>query len=377
MHFFRFRLVLCGFLLAIPGVVRAEETSPSQESSESVVSMAFGWPFLDPAMMKPQGGTTRGSEVTLAQQPSEAWQKLQRPDLSKQQRDRLAILAMAGSYRVSFQFIESMGFTDNYSPSRPYFSWATEHVRVLADMPTFVSLQHTLVMYFADEEMGGPMVTKHWRQDWTYEDRDLYLYRGNSIWERSQLTEEEATGGWSQAVFQVDDSPRYEAFGRWEHGNGFSRWTSNDAWRPLPRREFSVRDDYNVLGGTQTITITPTGWVHFQDNCKLQVNGDSDPLCVACEIGINRYERIEDPKVAEPADNYWAKTGDYWKAVRDKWEDVFQSRDRFQLKKQADGKRLYEEHLGYAAEIEAAENYDAERGKLHAQATIEEFLTKP
>lgn len=163
---------------------RAHDGDSPKEASESVVSMAFGWPFLDPTTMETQGGTTQGSKVTLAGEPSEAWEKLRQPDLSKQERDRMAILAMAGSFRVSFQFIESMGFAEDYKPSRPYFSWATEHVRVLADTPTFVSLQHTLVMYFEDEEMGGPMVMKHWRQDWTYEDRELVVYRGHLVWEK-------------------------------------------------------------------------------------------------------------------------------------------------------------------------------------------------
>ncbi|TWU30183.1 DUF6607 family protein [Bythopirellula polymerisocia] len=376
-HFRRGSILFC-IVVVVSSIVRGDNTAPPQESSETVVSMAFGWPFLDPASMETRGGTTQGSKVTLDEAPSEAWQELQQPTLAKRERDRQAILAMAGSYRVSFQFIESMGFAEDYSPSRPYFSWATEHVRVLEETPTFVSLQHTLVMYFADEEMGGPMVTKHWRQDWTYEDRDLHVYRGNSIWERLQLDEEEAAGAWSQAVFQVDDSPRYEAFGRWEHEDGFSRWTSNDAWRPLPRREFSVRNDYNVLGGTHAITITPTGWVHLQENCKLQVGDESEPpRCLACELGINRYERIAEPKVQEPADAYWAKTGDYWKEVRSAWEEVFRKRDRFQLKKAANGKKLYEEHFGYAAEIEESGEYDTQSGQTHAQETIENFLVTP
>lgn len=377
----RLRLItlVYGITVAISGAGHADTADSPQQSSETIVSMAFGWPFLDPASMEPRGGTTQGSEVTLAQVPSDAWNELQRPGLVASEQDRRAILAMAGSYRVSFQFIESMGFTEDYSPSRPYFSWATEHVRVLADTPTFVSLQHLLVMYFAeDDEVVGPLVTKHWRQDWTYEDRDLYVYRGNLDWQHLKLTEEEADGGWSQAVFQVDDSPRYEAFGRWEHADGVSRWTSNDTWRPLPRREFSVRHDYNVLGGTHAITITPTGWVHVQDNRKLQVGVESDPpRCIACELGVDRYELINKPILQEPADAYWAKTGDYWKEVRSAWDEVFRSRDHFQLKKRVDGKKLYEEHFNYAAEIEKAGGYETEAGRTHAQETIRKFLATP
>ncbi len=378
MQRFRSITIIFGIAVALSNVGRADEADSPQQSSENIVSMAFGWPFLDPASMGTRGGTTQGTEVTLAEAPSGAWNELQRLGLAERERDRLAILAMAGSYRVSFQFIESMGFTEDYTPSRPYFSWATEHVRVLADTPSFVSLQHTLVMYFADDEDVGPMVMKHWRQDWTYEDRDLHVYRGNLVWQRVKLTEKELDGGWSQAVFQVDDSPRYEAFGRWEHANGVSRWTSSDVWRPLPRREFSVRDDYNVLGGTHAITITPTGWVHIQDNHKLQVEvGNAPTRCLTCELGVNRYERIDEPTLREPADAYWAKTGDYWKEVRGAWDEVFRSRDRFQLQKQVDGKKLYKEHFDYAAEIEEADAYDTEAGRAHAQEAIKKFLATP
>ena len=50
------------------------------------------------------------------------------------------------------------------------------------------------------------------------------------------------------------------------HGGGVSTWISDETWRPLPRREFSVRKDYDVLVGTNRHTITAQGWV--------QENGD-------------------------------------------------------------------------------------------------------
>jgi len=72
---------------------------------------------------------------------------------------------MAGNFRTSFQFTETAGFTDAYTPPRPYFSWGTEQVAVIEDTEEFISLQHTLVMYFQDEsgEVTGPLVMKHWR----------------------------------------------------------------------------------------------------------------------------------------------------------------------------------------------------------------------
>ena len=73
--------------------------------------------------MQPRGGFTKGSEVTINSKPSTNWLSLQKKGLTNYEKDRFAILAMAGDYRTSFQFIETGGFTDNYSPPRPYFSW--------------------------------------------------------------------------------------------------------------------------------------------------------------------------------------------------------------------------------------------------------------
>lgn len=355
----------------------AEQTPPEQP--QRVVSMGFGWPFLPPEKTAPRGGSTQGSDVALDPAPSPAWRALQEAGLSKVEQDRRAILALAGSYRVSFQFVETMGLADGYEPPRPYFSWGTEHVHVLESETDFISLQHTLVMFFveADGSTSGPLVTKHWRQDWTYEDRDTHVYRGNRVWERVQLDAERARGGWTQAVFQVDDSPRYEAVGRWEHAGGLSRWTSSDAWRPLPRREFSVRDDYNVLAGVHVISITPTGWLHEQHNRKLMTaNSSTDPACIGCETGLDSYERISDPKVATAADAYFAKTGGYWAAVRESWRNVLREHDRFELRGRVDGALLFEEHFGFAAALEEGRAFDPVEARSHALSTIEKFLVR-
>ena len=52
-------------------------------------------------------------------------------------------------YRVYFDFMETMGFVDDYVPAQPYQSWATEYVKVIEDEKDFISLQHITVMYLS------------------------------------------------------------------------------------------------------------------------------------------------------------------------------------------------------------------------------------
>jgi hypothetical protein len=280
---------------------------------------------------------------------------------------------------VSFHFLESLGFAPDHQPTRPYYSWATEQVRVLEDTGRFIRLQHTLVMFFnpTDGATPEPMVTKHWRQDWTFEDDNLHTFRGNNTWARRRPSAAEFTGAWSQAVFQVDDSPRYEALGQWEHRGNLSVWTSERAWRPLPRREHTVRQDYDVMEGVHRIVLTPTGWLHEQNNWKRVADelgaGGTDPQFVGAEIGLDRYERITAPSLGA-ADEYWRKTAPYWAAVREAWADVFSQHDRFSLHVEVNGTKLFEEHFGFAEKLTAGQPTDVPELKQHARATIDAFL---
>lgn len=307
----------------------------------------------DPAQ-QPRGGTSTGPAVTLATGVNPAWSRLQSPELSAYERDRSAILAMAGAYRARFEFLETFSLTPTYTDlDRPYQSWATEFVYVIEDDGPSIGLQHVMVMFFETEEgVSGPHVIKHWRQDWTYEDAELHVFRGHGRWERRRLAPEERRGRWSQAVFQVDDSPRYEAMGRWLHHGNRSEWESETTWRPLPRREFSVRSDYHVLVGENRHTITPSGWIHEQDNAK-RVLGSSEADYLSREIGLNRYDRIVGHDFSA-GDAYWERTAPYWAEVRRQWREVYAAHDTFELKSRADGRLRFEVHFQNAEELVGA-----------------------
>ncbi len=272
-------------------------------------------------------------------------------------RDRAAILAMAGEFAVDFTFRETVAVEPGYELREPYQADASEFVEVVEDTGNRIVLQHILV---ATDDDGAQHVIKHWRQDWTYEDTRLTLFRGDRIFENVDLSADQVAGKWSQHVSQVDDSPRYEALGKWVHEAGRSSWASDETWRPLPRREYSKRSDYDVLVAKNRHTITPAGWVHEQDNYKLALNGAGDPKYVlAHEVGVNTYTRVEDADFSDGR-SYWRDTQAYWKDVRDMWSAALSEPGRRQVATQVENKAVYAHLFGVATDIREQGSYEAE-----------------
>ncbi|MEM6334309.1 MAG: DUF6607 family protein [Planctomycetota bacterium] len=238
------------------------------------------------------------------------------------EKDRAAILAMAGEYEVDFQFQETVGIVPGYELKDPYYSGATEFVEVVEDTGERIVLQHILVMSNSEDAEAEPYVIKHWRQDWVFQDTSLIEFRGHRIFETVELSAEDVAGTWTQAVYQVDDSPRYEAVGRWSHLGDRSSWESGQTWRPLPRREHTKRSDYHVMVARNRHTITPTGWVHEQDNQKLVLDEAGNPLqVIAHESGLNVYDRVDGHDFSAGY-AYWEDTKAYWNDVRAMWLEV-------------------------------------------------------
>jgi len=271
------------------------------------------------------------------------------------EKDRKAILTMAGDFKVGFHFQETFSMHEGYKAvEKPYTEDAFETVKVAEDSGKRIVLQHILQV--------GPMVVKHWAQIWTYEDTEILEFQGCRVWTAKKLTPEEAKGKWSQRVTQVDDSPRYEGIAAWVHGEETSEWTA-EANRPKPRRE-EKRDDYDLLLVTNRHTITSEGWFHEQDNTKwVKRDGTSYPLCR--EVGFNPYLRVKDHDFAK-ANDYWQKTASFWKDVRNVWDELSPEKGSIKVLTKADEGRLQD----LVAELVD----EAEDGKTPAVDKIRETL---
>lgn len=237
--------------------------------------------------------------------------------------DRRAILSMAGNYKVTFDFEETVAIAPDYQPaSKPYHEEGLEAVIVAEDTPERITLQHLLVV---GGKEGKSHVIKHWAQVWTWEDTRILDYAGSDgldAWQRHEVSAEAAKGKWSELVTSVDDTPRYESLGRWVHESGESSWTSESTRRPLPRREYEHRDDYDYLIVTNRYSLTPNGWAHFQDNRKV-VDRKGKKFILSHETGLNRYSRSDDVLV-EKAVAWWSENAVVWNPIRNFWIDACQ-----------------------------------------------------
>ncbi len=251
---------------------------------------------------------------------------------SKKKRDIKAIKDMCGCYKVKFKYTETFAPEIDYEKHHDYTAAALEWAELVTDEKNKLSIQHILVV-------NDTMVIKHWRQDWEYENQNVFYYDKDNTWKFRALPKKQVKGQWTQKVFQVDDSPRYSGSATWIHADGRHYW-ENRTDSPLPRREYSKREDYNVMLRGNRHEITDYGWLHEQDNDKiLRVDGKEDML-LAQEKGYNVYTRVADEKCQQAMD-WWASNNAFWKKVRHSWDDIYHHQGNLTLNKAVDGKPLF------------------------------------
>ena len=288
---------------------------------------------------KVRGGTTKGPKVLFDHRLTKQWQAHIAEKGEKKDKDMSAIMTLTGGYKTTFEFLETINFDVYKELDTPYKSWGTEFVQVVDKSDDFISLQHIMVMFYLDpktKKVIGPMVMKHWRQDWSWQGKSCLVFLGDGKWSNEVLKREDVKGKWVWHVYQVDDSPRYCGVGEWAHYETASVFKTETMQRPLPRRERTVRSDYNVLLGEDTIITTPSTWYHEQRNFKqkkeIPSSQPQDGWFLSREIGHNSYQRLRGYDFSAGED-YWKKTNHFWRDVREVWSNIVDEYKYFKMDK--------------------------------------------
>lgn len=280
---------------------------------------------------------------------------------SKKKKDRQAIKDMCGCYEVTFNFAETFNNSKDslYKPSKTKKDKGLEWAELIVDENNKISIQHLLQV----GNPANPHIVKHWRQDWLYENTDFYMYNGDNNWLFQTKPKSEVKKQWTQKVYQVDDSPRYEGSGTWVHVDGKSYW-ENTTDAPLPRREYTKRSDYNVTERGNRHEITNYGWLHDQDNRKIIREAGKEDIVVAHEKGYNTYVKVPDSR-CEAAQNWWKENQNKWQLVRNKWDEVYGRNTNLSLENKVDNKPLFK----YLFSDETSKENEIDK-------TIESFIKK-
>ncbi len=248
--------------------------------------------------------------------------------------EQQAIKNLCGCFEVDFKYAETFAADTAYKFYPRYQASGLEWVVAEESAPNKFVLQHLLVV-------DDNMVVKHWREDWQYEKSDWLVFNHDATWKQVNGNKEKTKGQWTQTVWEVDDAPRYQGSSNWVASNGKYYW-ENTADAPLPRREYTKRNDYNVMQRTNRIIVSESGWVHEQDNKKLvRKDGVSDSY-LAEEKGFNIYKKTDDSKCKQAA-AYWEKHKQFWVTVRQAWQDVLKEKAAVRLVPEADGLLLYQQ----------------------------------
>lgn len=259
---------------------------------------------------------------------------------AKKDADRAAIRALAGCYKVTFDFAETFSPDTAYEFRDRYHSSGIEYVFVLTDEPDLIQLQHLLII-------NDSTIIKHWRQDWIYEETQLLSYEGDRNWKTITYSPEEVKGTWTQKVYQVDDSPRYESKGTWVHVDGKHYW-EGVANAPLPRREFTKRSDYNIVKRHSRIQLDGDGWYLEQDNEKINRTADGTDHLLVWEKGMESFTTGDYD--CAPAIAWWEANKDYWSDVRLAWDEIFSDYPEMKFLRKVDNKLLWQQLYALAKE---------------------------
>ncbi|MET0635809.1 MAG: DUF6607 family protein [Chitinophagaceae bacterium] len=279
-------------------------------------------------------------------------------------KDKPTVEKLCGCFEVEFKYAETFSPDKNYKyHDREEISGGTELTFPVEVTDKKIVMQHLLVI-------TDSMIIKHWREEWSYENPTIWKYVGDKVWVKEQLKPEQVKGKWTQSVWEVSDEPRYQGVSDWQNVDGKLTW-QNTTDAPLPRREYSVRSDYNILKRTNRISINDSGYIHEQDNQKIIRANGADKLLVE-EKGINSYKRLPDEECAA-AKFYWDNNKVYWGKVRKIWGDYINTHNSISLKTKVDGKVLHDYLFALAKDYQFKKISDKDID-ARIKAEIEKFI---
>ncbi len=281
------------------------------------------------------------------------------------QKEKGYIKEMCGCYQVDFEYAETFSDARDYQFHDRYSAHGLEWIFVDEESSDKVVLQHLLIV-------SDSMIIKHWRQDWLYQNREMLDYKQKLEWEKKKISESEANGTWTQKVYQVDDSPRYEGYATWINTDGKTYWESQ-VYAPLPRREFTKRSDYNVMLRTNKHKITDKGHVHELDNGKVIRTEEKDSILV-WEKGLNTYTKVDDSQ-CQAARDWWKANREYWVDVRTVWDEVIASNDYINLELKVEDKKLWQRLFALGDEYAASKKYNSAKAKADIRKIINMYLS--
>lgn len=240
-----------------------------------------------------------------------------------------------GCYSVNFRYAETFSPDPHYKYHDREDMNALELILPIYASDKKVEMQHLLIV-------GDSTIVKHWREIWEYEAQEIFEYQGDRKWTLRKLKPEEYKNTWTQTVWEVSDEPRYQGMSAWIENDGKVFW-ENTANAPLPRREYTIRDDYNIMRRRNRIELKEDGgYVHEQDNDKINKKDGKETL-IAQEKGYNTYYKLEDKECAQ-ALQWWEKNKDFWATVRTNWNQYLSQTQTVSIKNKVDDKMLHE-HL--------------------------------
>lgn len=271
---------------------------------------------------------------------------------------------LCGCFEVEFKYAETFSPNSGYKfHDREEINGGLELTLPIEVTDKKIVMQHLLVI-------TDSIIVKHWREEWSYENPTIWKYQGDKVWTKEQVNPESVKGKWTQTVWEVSDEPRYQGYSQWVNLDNKLIW-QNTTDAPLPRREYTVRSDYNILKRTNRLNITDSGYVHEQDNKKiLRKNGTEE--VIAEEKGINSYKRVADKECAA-AKKYWDKNKAFWTKVRATWDAYISTHTTVALKTKVDGKML-NEYLFALAKDYAANKISDKDIDARINAEVQKFI---